>query len=115
MVFIHARKTQQNDCDSIVKGNEKMKNEINFKGYKAEYITHTSNWRIYDPQYPAQTVAYEDSNSILEQLCEVYGININGIEFLVEYYTKILHWNEETAVLYAIHLFDDGVIDDIRC
>jgi len=35
-------------------------NAIKYKGYIIDYIDYRKGYRIYDPKYPAQTVAYED-------------------------------------------------------
>lgn len=37
-----------------------------------------------------------------------------GIDFLVNYYITSLGWSEDDALRYAIKLFEDGVIDEIK-
>ena len=37
-----------------------------------------------------------------------------GIDYLVNYYITSLGWSEDEALRYAIRLFEDGVIDEIK-
>lgn len=40
--------------------------------------------------------------------------SFSGMEYLVKYYISDLHWSEEKAIEYAIGLFHDGTIREIK-
>lgn len=51
------------------------------KRLNAEWIPHMKAYRIYDPKYPQQTIAYEDDLDVAEQ----YALE-NGYDDIVECY-----------------------------
>ena len=50
----------------------------------------------------------------LEQICKETDTRLSGMEFLVNYYIKSLGWTEEQAYEYAIGLFHNGTIRQIK-
>ena len=50
----------------------------------------------------------------LMKLCEKHNTNKDGINYLLAYYQRSLKWNEEEAIKYAIGLFENGTIDEIK-
>lgn len=50
----------------------------------------------------------------LEEICEKTDTRLSGIEFLVDYYIKSLGWTEARALEYAIGLFHNGTITQIK-
>ena len=50
----------------------------------------------------------------LEQICKETDTRLSGMKFLINYYTKTLGWTEEQAYEYAIGLFHDGTISQIK-
>ena len=56
-----------------------------------------------------------DNNELkLQQLISEKNIHKEGIDFLLRYYEESLHWSHKQAVEYAISLFENGTIDDIK-
>lgn len=53
------------------------------------------------------------SKELLET-CKKTKTSVEGMEKLVEYYIKSLGWSEEKANEYALTLFDNGTIDQIK-
>lgn len=53
------------------------------------------------------------SKELLET-CKKTKTSVEGMEKLVEYYIKSLGWSEEKANDYALTLFDNGTIDQIK-
>ena len=50
----------------------------------------------------------------LEKTCIETNTRISGMEFLINYYIKDLGWSEEQALQYAIDLFHNGTIQQIK-
>lgn len=50
----------------------------------------------------------------LEKTCQETNTRLSGMEFLVNYYIKDLGWSEEKALQYAIDLFQNGTIIQIK-
>lgn len=50
----------------------------------------------------------------LEKTCQETNTRLSGMEFLVNYYIKDLGWSEEKALQYAIDLFQNGTITQIK-
>ena len=50
----------------------------------------------------------------LYKLVEKTKTSKAGIDYLVNYYINSLGWSEDEALRYAIRLFEDGVIDEIK-
>ena len=53
------------------------------------------------------------SKELLET-CKKTKTSVEGMEKLVEYYIKSLGWSEEKANEYALTLFENGTIDQIK-
>lgn len=50
----------------------------------------------------------------LYEMCEKTQTSKTGMEKLVEYYISSLGWSEEEACKYALGLFKDGTITQIK-
>lgn len=50
----------------------------------------------------------------LKAICKQTNTSFSGIEKLIEYYEKSLHWSKDEAIAYAISLFNNGTIDQIK-
>lgn len=50
----------------------------------------------------------------LKEICEKTDTRLSGMEFLVDYYVKSLGWTEARALEYAIGLFHNGTIAQIK-
>ena len=50
----------------------------------------------------------------LKEICEKTNTSFSGMEHLVKYYIRDLHWSEEKAIKYAIGLFHNGTIREIK-
>jgi len=50
----------------------------------------------------------------LKEICEKTNTSYSGMEYLVKYYISGLHWTEEKAIEYAIGLFHNGTIREIK-
>ena len=50
----------------------------------------------------------------LKEICKQTNTSFSGIEKLIEYYEKSLHWSKDKAIDYAISLFNNGTIDQIK-
>lgn len=50
----------------------------------------------------------------LKETCEKYNTRLSGIEFMVNYYIESLHWTEKEALEYALKLFYNGTISQIK-
>lgn len=50
----------------------------------------------------------------LYEMCEKTQTSKTGMEKLVEYYISSLGWSEEEACNYALGLFKDGTITQIK-
>ena len=50
----------------------------------------------------------------LKEICKQTNTSFSGIEKLIEYYEKSLHWSKDEAIAYAIGLFNNGTIEKIK-
>ncbi|HEY8364825.1 MAG TPA: hypothetical protein VIK84_04555 [Haloplasmataceae bacterium] len=50
----------------------------------------------------------------LKAVCEKYDTRYSGMEYLVNYYINSLKWTEKEALEYALRLFHDGTISQIK-
>ena len=50
----------------------------------------------------------------LYEMCDKTNTSRSGMDHLVNYYIKSLGWNEEEACKYALSLFHDGTITQIK-
>ena len=50
----------------------------------------------------------------LNEMCEKTNTRISGMEYLIKYYRESLGWAEEDAIKYAINLFKNGTIQQIK-
>ena len=50
----------------------------------------------------------------LYEMCDKSSTSRTGMDHLVNYYIKSLGWNEEEACKYALSLFRDGTITQIK-
>lgn len=50
----------------------------------------------------------------LYELCDATKTSRSGIDYLVNYYINSLGWTEEKALEYAISLFHNGTIEQIK-
>lgn len=50
----------------------------------------------------------------LYEMCDKTNTSRTGMDHLVSYYIKSLGWNEEEACKYALSLFHDGTITQIK-
>jgi len=50
----------------------------------------------------------------LKETCEKYETRYSGVEYLVNYYIKSLKWTEKEALEYALKLFHNGTITQIK-
>ena len=50
----------------------------------------------------------------LYEMCDKTSTSRTGMDHLVNYYIKSLGWNEEEACKYALSLFHDGTITQIK-
>ena len=50
----------------------------------------------------------------LYEMCDKTSTSRTGMDNLVNYYIKSLGWSEEEACKYAISLFHDGTITQIK-
>ena len=50
----------------------------------------------------------------LKEICRETNTSYSGMEYLVKYYINDLHWSEEKAIEYAIGLFHNGTIREIK-
>lgn len=55
-----------------------------------------------------------DLREQLYKLVEETKTSKKGIDYLVDYYIKSLGWSEEKALEYAISLFKNGTIEQIK-
>ena len=50
----------------------------------------------------------------LKEICEETDTKLSGMEYLVNYYINQLNWSDEKAIEYAIGLFHNGTIIQIK-
>ncbi len=56
----------------------------------------------------------EELKRELKEMCEKTDTRISGMEYLIKYYMEILHWTEIESITYAIGLFKNGTIQQIK-
>lgn len=49
----------------------------------------------------------------LQEIINKSDAKSEGIEYLLKYYQKSLHWSKKKAIEYTLKLFEDGTIDSI--
>ena len=50
----------------------------------------------------------------MEEICQKTDTRLSGMQYLIRYYTESLGWTEEQAYEYAIGLFHNGTIQQIK-
>lgn len=61
-----------------------------------------------------KTETIRQLNNELDQICQSTNTNRSGLAVLISYYQKSLGWTEEASIRYAIELFKNGTIDQIK-
>jgi hypothetical protein len=61
-----------------------------------------------------KTNRLDELKAELKAICEKTDTRLSGMEFLIKYYIKSLGWTEEQAYEYAIGLFHNGTISQIK-
>ena len=56
----------------------------------------------------------EELRTELKDTCEKYETRYSEMEYLVNHYIKSLKWTEKEALEYALKLFHDGTITQIK-
>jgi hypothetical protein len=56
----------------------------------------------------------EELKRELKEMCEKTDTSISGMEYLIKYYMESLHWTEIESITYAIGLFKNGTIQQIK-
>ena len=56
----------------------------------------------------------ENLREELYKICDETNTSRTGMDFLVNYYINSLGWTEEEAIKYAIGLFHNGTIQQIK-
>ncbi len=56
----------------------------------------------------------EELRTELKETCEKHNTRLSGMEYLVNYYIKSLNWTEKEALQYAVDLFKNGTIEQIK-
>lgn len=56
----------------------------------------------------------ENKREQLYKFCDETNTSRSGMDYLVNYYISSLGWSEEKAVEYAISLFHNGTITQIK-
>lgn len=56
----------------------------------------------------------ENKRTELYKICDETNTSRSGMDYLVDYYINSLGWSEEEAVKYAIELFKNGTIREIK-
>jgi len=55
-----------------------------------------------------------ESRNKLYDMCDKTNTRRSGIDYLVNYYIESLHWSEDEACEYALGLFKNGTIQNIK-
>lgn len=55
-----------------------------------------------------------ESRKKLYDMCDKTNTRRSGIDYLVSYYIESLHWSEDEACDYALSLFKNGTIQNIK-
>lgn len=61
-----------------------------------------------------KTSVVEELRTELKDTCEKHETRYSGMEYLVNYYISSLNWTEKEALEYALKLFHDGIITQIK-
>jgi len=61
-----------------------------------------------------EVLIMENKRAELYKICDETNTSRSGMDYLVDYYIKSLGWTEEEAVKYAIGLFKNGTIREIK-
>ena len=56
----------------------------------------------------------EDLRQELKEMCERTNTSLSGIEYLIKYYLETFKWTEAEAINYAIGLFKNRTIEQIK-
>ena len=56
----------------------------------------------------------EELRTELKETCEKHNTRLSGMEFLVNYYITSFKWTEKEALEYALKLFHNGTIAQIK-
>ncbi|OQC50268.1 MAG: hypothetical protein BWX57_00423 [Tenericutes bacterium ADurb.Bin024] len=56
----------------------------------------------------------EELKRELKEMCEKTDTSISGMEYLIKYYMESLHWTEIESITYAMGLFKNGTIQQIK-
>jgi hypothetical protein len=56
----------------------------------------------------------EDLRQELKEMCERTNTSLSGIEFLIKYYLESFKWTEAESINYAIGLFKNETIEQIK-
>ena len=59
-------------------------------------------------------IALPEVRTPLFEMCEKSDTSLSGMNYLVDYYVDSLGWSEKEAVNYAIGLFHNGTIREIK-
>lgn len=59
-------------------------------------------------------IALSEARAPLFEMCEKSDTSLMGMNYLVDYYVGSLGWSEKEAVDYAIGLFRNGTIREIK-
>lgn len=55
-----------------------------------------------------------DARKKLYEMCDKTNTRRSGMDFLVKYYMESLNWSEGKACTYALGLFKNGTIQQIK-
>ena len=56
----------------------------------------------------------EELRTELKETCEKTNTRYSGMEYLIKYYMESLHLTEKESIEYALKLFHDGTIEQIK-
>lgn len=56
----------------------------------------------------------KELRELLYKICDETNTRKSGMDYLVNYYINSLGWTEEEAIKYAIELFKNGTIQQIK-
>ena len=56
----------------------------------------------------------EDLRQELKEMCERTNTSLSGIEYLIKYYLESFKWTEAESINYAIGLFKNETIEQIK-
>lgn len=98
-----------------------MKGEPNYKGKIGKVLLIDDAGQIHGtwggcaiiPEEDRFEALSEDRNRLFE-MCEKTSTSIDGMSTLVDYYIRSLGWSEKQACEYALGLFRNGTIQNIK-